>query len=255
MQVHDMLTFCTLPTAPSMAHPACRPKRMRSWKGAPSTWRTVCVCISMGMIGRNAPQSHFTQQTTCLQPLVGTHGAEALVALQGHEELDAPNQGLVGQGLHACLVDWFRMCGASRAVGWMDGWMDGFTKSPQYAPGIRRTSRCVRLPPAAAVLAVAAAVVCKVWGLRYTNRPIIQSTPQTHAPPADQRLRETERSFSSSPMRQMRRKELPRFLLHAPFQSCWVGCVQSARFAFPEFVSMERKHAPRCSRARGPPPG
>lgn len=31
------LTLCALPTAPSMAQPAWSPKRMRSWKGSPST--------------------------------------------------------------------------------------------------------------------------------------------------------------------------------------------------------------------------
>lgn len=45
----------------------------------------------------------FRERGTYLaQARVGAHGPQALVALEGHQELEAPDEGLVRQGFHPC---------------------------------------------------------------------------------------------------------------------------------------------------------
>lgn len=46
---------------------------------------------------------------THLQAGVRAHGPQALVPLQRHQELEAPDEGLVGQRLHACLGGMYAM--------------------------------------------------------------------------------------------------------------------------------------------------
>lgn len=74
----------------------------------------MSVCVCMCMHTRMAPALarmciHTRCTQTDLQARVGAHGPQALVPLQRHEQLQAPDEGLVGQRFHACndIVRWF----------------------------------------------------------------------------------------------------------------------------------------------------